>query len=112
MQVDELIGAARVPVFLLDEHQVVKPGEIGTVEAIKSHASSLGFRVHHVPLGDQFRCGGSLKYENWVLRLLGLEQGDPETWTGDDHFEDVCRILLAVERSSPRRHAYQRRTRR
>jgi hypothetical protein len=66
---------------------VVKPGEIGTVEAIKSHASSLGFRVHHVPLGDQFRCGGSLKYENWVLRLLGLEQGDPETWTGDDHFE-------------------------
>jgi hypothetical protein len=34
-QVDELIAAARVPVFLLDEHQVVKPGEVGTVEAIK-----------------------------------------------------------------------------
>ena len=87
MQVDELIAAARVPVFLLDEHQVVKPGEIGTVEAIKSHASSLGFRVHHVPLDEQFRCGGSRKYEKWVLRLLGLESGDPETWTGDDHFE-------------------------
>jgi hypothetical protein len=65
----------------------VKPGEIGTVEAIKSHASSLGFRVHHVPLDEQFRCGGSRKYEKWVLRLLGLEQGAPETWTGDDHFE-------------------------
>ena len=30
-QVDELIDVARVPVFLLDEHQVVRPGEMGTV---------------------------------------------------------------------------------
>jgi len=87
LQVDELIAAARVPVFLLDEHQVVKPGEIGTVEAIKSRASSLGLRVHHISLDEQFRCGGSRKYERWVLRLLGLEPGGPEAWTGDDHFE-------------------------
>jgi hypothetical protein len=86
-QIDELIAAARVPVFLLDEHQVVKPGEIGTVEGIKSYASSLGFRVRHVQLNDQFRCGGSRRYEHWVLRLLGLEAGGPETWAGDDHFE-------------------------
>ncbi|WP_281397997.1 DNA/RNA helicase domain-containing protein [Actinomadura alba] len=33
-QVDELIDAARVPVFLLDEHQIVRPGEIGSVEQI------------------------------------------------------------------------------
>jgi hypothetical protein len=90
-QVDELIAVARVPVFLLDEHQVVKPGEVGTVEAVKSHASSLGFRVHHVQLDDQFRCGGSRKYEQWVLRLLGLETDGPELWTGDDHFE----VMLA-----------------
>jgi uncharacterized protein len=86
-QVDELIAAARVPVFLLDEHQVVKPGETGTVEAIWSHASSLGFRVHHVELDGQFRCGGSRKYEQWVLGLLGLESGEPQPWTGDEQFE-------------------------
>lgn len=91
LQVDELIAAARVPVFLLDEHQVVKPGEIGTVEAIRSQASSLGFRVHVVPLDGQFRCGGSRKYEQWVLRVLGLDDGDPEPWTGDEHFE----VMLA-----------------
>ena len=90
-QIDELIAAARVPVFLLDEHQVVKPGEVGTVEAIKSHASSLGFRVRHVQLNDQFRCGGSRRYEQWVLRLLGLEADGPEAWAGDDHFE----VMLA-----------------
>ena len=37
-QIDELISAARVPVFLLDEHQVVRPGELGTVEEIEAHA--------------------------------------------------------------------------
>ncbi|MCO6008269.1 DUF2075 domain-containing protein [Actinoallomurus purpureus] len=87
LQVDELIATARVPVFLLDEHQVVKPNEIGTVEAIKAHATAMGIRVHHVPLDGQFRCGGSRKYEEWVLRLLNLEPGGPEEWTGDDHFE-------------------------
>jgi hypothetical protein len=86
-QVDELIAAARVPVFLLDEHQVVRSGEMGTVEAIRSHASSLGIRTHHISLDGQFRCGGSEKYERWVLRLLGLEAGGPEPWTGDDHFQ-------------------------
>ena len=90
-QIDELIAAARVPVFLLDEHQVVKPGEVGTVEAIKSYASTLGFRVRHVQLNDQFRCGGSRRYEQWVLRLLGLEADGPEAWVGDDHFE----VMLA-----------------
>jgi hypothetical protein len=86
-QVDELLAVARVPVFLLDEHQVVKPNELGTVEAIKSHAARLGIRVHHVPLDGQFRCGGSRKYEDWVLRLLDIEPGGPEEWSGDDHFE-------------------------
>jgi hypothetical protein len=86
-QVDELMATARVPVFLLDEHQVVKPGEIGTVEAVKSHAVNLGFRVHHVPLEGQWRCGGSRAYEEWVLTLLGLDPGDPQRWPGDDHFE-------------------------
>lgn len=86
-QVDELIAAARVPVFLLDEHQVVRPGEIGSVAAIKDAATRLNLRVHEVSLDGQFRCGGSHAYEEWVLRLLGLDEGGPGRWTGDDHFE-------------------------
>lgn len=86
-QVDELIDAARVPVFLLDEHQVVRPGEMGTLEQIQEHARSKDLTVHHVSLDEQFRCGGSRKYEEWVLRLLGLDGDAPGEWTGDDHFE-------------------------
>jgi hypothetical protein len=87
LQVDELLDAARVPVFLLDEHQVVRPGEIGTVEEISHRAVAKGLKVQQVDLDAQFRCGGSRLYEDWVLRLLSLDGKDPVTWVGDDHFD-------------------------
>ncbi|WP_239642971.1 DUF2075 domain-containing protein [Nocardiopsis alkaliphila] len=86
-QVDELLAAARVPVFLLDEHQVVRPGEMGTVETIREHARARGMEVREISLAGQFRCGGSARYEDWVLRLLGLAQGGPAPWEGDEAFE-------------------------
>jgi hypothetical protein len=87
LQIDELVSASRVPVFLLDEHQVVRPGEIGSVADIEAYAKLKGFKVHHIDLVDQYRCGGSLLYERWVLRLLGLEGDSPVAWEGDDRFE-------------------------
>ena len=85
-QIDELIAAARVPVFLLDEHQVVRPGELGTIAEIESYATNLGLRVQQVSLSEQFRCGGSEAYVTWVQRLLGLIPGGPIAWEGDDNF--------------------------
>jgi DUF2075 family protein len=86
-QIAELIDAARVPVFLLDAHQVVRPGEIGSVPEIRAAAGLSGLAVREVNLDAQFRSGGSRAYEQWVLRLLGLEPGGPIRWRGDDHFE-------------------------
>jgi hypothetical protein len=85
-QVAELIDAARVPVFLLDEHQVVRPGEIGTVNDIRAAAREVGLGTQIIKLDSQFRCGGSRAYEKWVLRLLGLEPGGPVPWEGDENF--------------------------
>lgn len=99
-QVKELIDAARVPVFLLDEHQVVRPGETGTVSIIRTQAQALGLDVVEISLDAQFRCGGSRAYEDWVLRLLGLEPGGPIRWTGDAHFElQVIESPAALEAS-------------
>lgn len=86
-QLDELLSAARVPVFLLDEHQVVRPGELGTVASIERYARAKGYDVRFVALDEQFRCGGSRTYEQWVLRLLGLAEGGPTAWEGDEDFE-------------------------
>lgn len=86
-QIAELLEAARVPVFLLDENQVVRPGETGTVEVIEAAAAAINLPVEHVDLDGQYRCGGSRAYEEWVLRLLGLAPGGPAQWGGDDHFQ-------------------------
>ncbi|MFZ4182360.1 DNA/RNA helicase domain-containing protein [Streptomyces pseudogriseolus] len=86
-QIDELIDVARVPVFLLDEHQVVRPGEMGTVADIKAAAAKRDIPCHVVPLESQFRCGGSDAYLRWVVRLLGLEPGGPVVWEPDDRMQ-------------------------
>lgn len=86
-QLEELIDAARVPVFLLDEHQVVRPDEMGSVGAIDEAAKARGCIVRHVSLDDQYRCGGSRAYERWVRRLLGLEPGGPVPWEPEPNFE-------------------------
>lgn len=83
-QIDELIDVARVPVFLLDEHQVVRPGEMGTVEEIEAATARRGITCQVVRLEEQFRCGGSDAYLRWVVRLLGLEPGGPVLWEPDD----------------------------
>ncbi|WP_104524533.1 DUF2075 domain-containing protein [Blastococcus atacamensis] len=86
-QIDELIDAARVPVFLLDQNQVVRPGEMGTVEDIEKHARERGLDVHQIDLSTQYRSGGSGEYIEWVERLLGLAPGGPVPWAGDERFE-------------------------
>ena len=71
-QVNELVNVASVPVFLLDENQIVRPGEMGSLQEIEAAARALGCEVEIVRLHDQLRCGGSVSYDNWVARLLGL----------------------------------------
>ncbi|MEU7153106.1 DNA/RNA helicase domain-containing protein [Streptomyces sp. NPDC045456] len=86
-QIDELIDVARVPVFLLDEHQVVRPGEMGTVAEIRAAAAVKGLSCNVVELDSQFRCGGSDAYLHWVVRLLGLEPGGPLVWEPDGRMQ-------------------------
>ncbi|MHA6618552.1 DNA/RNA helicase domain-containing protein [Pseudonocardia sp. DLS-67] len=80
-QVEELVDVARVPVFLLDEHQVVRPGEMGTEAEIRAAAEAAGCQVRVVRLHGQYRCGGSELYDQWVLRLLGLSSLPPVPWS-------------------------------
>ncbi|WP_346268890.1 DUF2075 domain-containing protein [Streptomyces sp. S1A1-7] len=86
-QIEELIDAARVPVFLLDEHQVVRPGEMGTVKEIRDVAAAKNLSFQEISLDSQFRCGGSDAYLHWVVRLLGLESGGPVSWDPDDRMK-------------------------
>ncbi|WP_444948118.1 DNA/RNA helicase domain-containing protein [Micromonospora ureilytica] len=86
-QIEELIEAARVPVFLLDEDQVVKPGELGRLTLIARYARQRGMEVEVVSLHDQFRSGGSSAYVQWTKALLSTDDDEPINWVGDGRFD-------------------------
>lgn len=85
-QAEELLDVARVPVFLLDQFQVVRPGEMGSVEQIRSHAAARNLPVVQVDLNAQYRSGGSDAYLDWVVRLLGLRGDGPVEWRDEPGF--------------------------
>ncbi|MFB4293284.1 DUF2075 domain-containing protein [Nonomuraea sp. ATR24] len=87
-QVKQLIEAADVPVFLLDEHQVVRPGEDGTIQLIENAAKEMKHEVLRIDLRSQFRCGGDPEYIRWVEQLLGLVAGEPpHRWRPRENYE-------------------------
>ncbi|NYH77243.1 hypothetical protein FHR84_000557 [Actinopolyspora biskrensis] len=98
-QINELIDVASVPVFLLDENQIVRPGEMGSLEEITTAAKVQGCGVEIVRLEGQFRCGGSAVFDTWVSRLLGLERAAPTSWSGLSSSTDDDFVVASV--SSP-----------
>ncbi|AWN25953.1 DNA/RNA helicase domain-containing protein [Streptomyces sp. NEAU-S7GS2] len=82
-QTEELMDAARVPVFLLDESQAVAPAAVGSHAMIASAAEARGLHVRHVDLTGLFRHGGSRRYADWVDALL-KPAGPGLTWAPDE----------------------------
>ncbi|WP_197287484.1 DUF2075 domain-containing protein [Streptomyces apocyni] len=82
-QVEELLDAAKVVVFLLDGSQVVHPKEVGTVELIRDSVRRRGIEPASYELHRQFRCGGSDRYRDWVHDLLGISNRPVEEWMPD-----------------------------
>ena len=78
-QVDDLIRAARVSVFCIDERQIVRPNEIGSIQLIKESAKKLGVKdseIYEFELKTQFRCNGSDSYLQWLENILGIRESE------------------------------------
>lgn len=74
-QIREIIKAAKVSVFFIDEAQTVTAKDIGTVAEIKRWAGCLGSAVLHndsTKLHSQFRCNGSDGYISFLEYILGM----------------------------------------
>ncbi len=85
-QIDELIRASRLSVFFIDEHQIVRPNEIGSVSLIKASASKFGAKIYEMEeLKTQFRCGGSANYLDWLERILKIEEEGNEIALDEDN---------------------------
>lgn len=86
-QVQELLEAAKVAVFFIDDRQIVRPNEIGSTAHIQHHGALLGAVVSEYELEIQFRCAGSDGFVNWVNNTLGVERTANVLWDGADGFD-------------------------
>ena len=84
-QIKEIIGAARLAIFFLDQDQRVTLKDIGDREEIRHWATQAGANLTELKLESQFRCNGSDGYLSWVNSALQIEQTANSTLTGIDY---------------------------
>src|SRR4030042_438082 len=86
-QIEEIINASKVSVFFIDDRQVVRPNEIGSVEYIRQNAEDSNSNVYEYELEIQFRCSGSEGFINWVNNTLGIERTANILLDKNDNFD-------------------------
>lgn len=73
-QIHEIIRAARLSVFFIDESQRVTVKDIGSVDEIKRWATFNNAEVFEDELSSQFRCNGSDGYLAWLDDVLEIRE--------------------------------------
>jgi len=79
-QIQELIDAAKVTVFFIDDRQVVRPNEVGSSELIRKSAADNKCELQEYTLETQFRCAGSEGFINWIDNTLGIQKTANVIW--------------------------------
>lgn len=89
-QIKEIVNAAKMSVFFIDEKQVVSAQDIGSIAEIQKYASLYGAEVHELELTSQFRCNGSDGYLAFLDNVLGIEPDKKYIFNPDEYFIKVC----------------------
>ena len=75
-QIKEIINAAKVSVFFIDDFQQVTTKDIGSTAEIKVWANRLNVPYIETELVSQFRCNGSDGYLAWIDNVLEIKHTD------------------------------------
>ncbi len=95
-QIQEIVDAAKVSVFFIDDRQIVRPGEVGSTSLIRETATRNNCRLHEYSLEAQFRCAGSDGFVNWIDNTLGIRDTANVLWNQrEESFE--LRILTTPQ---------------
>jgi uncharacterized protein len=89
-QIDELLRIAKLNIFFIDENQIVRPDEIGSVALIMEAAERFGVRTEEIAeftLKTQFRCSGSDAYLQWLDRVLSITDSEETSFDARMQFE-------------------------
>jgi uncharacterized protein len=80
--VEDMVRAARISIFFIDETQRVSWNDTGSVATIRKAAAKFEAEYHDpFPLRAQYRCNGSTGYLNWLDDVLQIrETANFENW--------------------------------
>lgn len=89
-QIKEIIEAAALSVFFLDQDQRVTWKDIGSVDEIERWAAACSAGVTRMELQSQFRCNGSDGYLAWLDHVLQIRPTANEDLEGIAYDFRVC----------------------
>jgi DUF2075 family protein len=101
--VEDMVRAARISVFFLDETQRVQWIDAGSEERIRAAAKKFKANVHTpFTLTAQFRCGGSDGYLNWLDDVLQVRPtGNFDNWADEQYefrvFDDAATMYASLK---------------
>ncbi|MEX0896262.1 MAG: DNA/RNA helicase domain-containing protein [Patescibacteria group bacterium] len=84
-QIKEIIHAANVSIFFIDEDQRVTWQDIGATTEIERCAQEQGASIHYGKLESQFRCNGSDGFLAWVDNALQIRDTANTTLEGANY---------------------------
>lgn len=71
-QIKEIINAAKVSIFFVDDYQIVTTKDIGSTDEIKKWCYEYEVDIYEDTLLSQFRCNGSDSYLSWIDNVLEI----------------------------------------
>lgn len=99
-QVKELINAAKMTIFFIDEHQRVTLKDIGSIDLIEKFTHESKGEVNKLELVSQFRCNGSNGYLAWIDDVLQIRETANTNFIGKDYdfrvFDDPNELLEQI----------------
>ncbi|MEI8269963.1 MAG: DUF2075 domain-containing protein [bacterium] len=101
-QVEDIIKAARTSIFFVDDYQMIRPHDIGSISEIKNIAENNKAKIYEIELTAQFRCTGAEGYLNWLDNTLQIkETANFDGWEQKDFefiiFEDPNKLREAIK---------------
>lgn len=103
-QIKEIIKAAKVSVFFLDEHQIVDFRDIGSMAQIEHWAKMANADIHSHQLVAQLRCSGSDEYLSWLDHLLQYDSLLPVKLSGTTYdfrvFDSPSEMMAEIRKQN------------
>lgn len=109
-QVEDIINSALVSIFFVDDDQIIRPEDIGTISEIKNVAKKHNAVVHEIHLSAQFRCSGADGYLNWLNNALQIkETANFDGWERENFefkiFDDPNKLREAINQKHSEGHS-------